>query len=467
MTRAVPPGVTLAVLAVSVCGYSLGSTQLLPALPHLQVAFHASPGATAWVFTAYLLVSAPATPLAGRLGDMYGRRPVLVAVLTVFLLASIGAALAHNLPELIAWRALQGLGGAIVPLAYGVVADVMPERRVALGLSVLGAMLAAGGSGGLLLGGFIVLHAPVSVIFWISAGFGVIGVVGTLLSVPGATVRAPGTLDLWGAAMLAVGLVAPLIGVSLAPRWGWGDPRSLSLFALGLVVLPLWWRLQSGRPAALVDTALLARRPIAATILATLMMGFGLFGAFSLVPQLAQAPVAFGGLGLTALGAGVLMLPTATVNAVMAPVVGLVSRTHGSKAPLLAGAVVAALGLAWLSARHNGPIAIAVGCGVLGVGFAASLAAAPNIIVGWTPKDRTGAALAANTLAQNLGSSIGSQVGVSIVASRIGADGLISPGYTWAFGVAAAMAAVGAVLAALVVEPAVLAVPDVLVKPLS
>src|ERR1700760_926235 len=119
MTRAVPPGVTLAVLAVSVCGYSLGSTQLLPALPHLQVAFHASPSATAWVFTAYLLVSAPATPLAGRLGDMYGRRPVLITVLAVFLVASVGSALAQNLPELIAWRSLQGLGGAVVPLAFG------------------------------------------------------------------------------------------------------------------------------------------------------------------------------------------------------------------------------------------------------------------------------------------------------------------------------------------------------------
>ncbi|HEX5206066.1 MFS transporter [Paractinoplanes rhizophilus] len=455
MRRAVPPAITLTVLAVSVCGYSLAATQLLPALPRLQVAFGASPSAVAWVFTAYLLVSAPATPLAGRLGDMYGRRPVLVAVLTLFLIASIGSALAHNLPELIAWRALQGLGGAVVPLAFGVVADVLPEKRVSLGMAMLGAMLAIGGSVGLLLGGFLVQHAPVGVIFWTSAGFGLIGVVGSLLTVPRSAGRTAGRLDVAGAALLAVGLVTPLIGVSFAPRWGWGDPRALALFAAGLVVLPLWWRLQARRPAPLVDTALLTSRPIAATILATAVMGFGLFGAFSLVPQLAQAPEAVGGLGFTALGAGVLMLPTATVNAAVAPLVGLVSRAHGSKLPLLAGALIAAAGLAWLSARHASPAEIAIGCGVLGIGFAASLAAAPNIIVGWAPRDRTGAALAANTLAQNLGSSVGSQVGVSIVASRVGADGLIPAGYTWAFAVAAGMAVVGAGFAALVLEPPV------------
>src|SRR5215467_12297384 len=129
------PALVLVVLAISVCGYSLAATQLLPALPVLQAHFHSSAGATAWVFTAYTLVAAPATPLVGRMGDMYGRRRMLITVLAVFACASVASAFAQNLPELVAARAVQGLGGAILPLSFGIVRDALPARRVPVGIA--------------------------------------------------------------------------------------------------------------------------------------------------------------------------------------------------------------------------------------------------------------------------------------------------------------------------------------------
>jgi MFS family permease len=146
------------------------------------------------------------------------------------------------------------------------------------------------------------------------------------------------------------------------------------------------------------------------------------------------------------------LLPTACVNAGVAPVVGVLGRARSSKLPLLAGCFIAAAGLAWLSARHANAVEIAFGCGFLGIGFASSLAA-PNIIVGCVPWEQTGAAMAANTLAQNLGSSIGSQVGISIVVSKTGPDGSIATGYTGAFAVSAIAALGAAAIASLVVEP--------------
>jgi len=445
------PAVVLAVLAVSVCGYSLAATQLLPALPVLQAHFHSSASATAWVFTAYTLVAAPATPLVGRMGDIYGRRRLLITVLAVFSCASVASAFAHNLPELIAARAVQGLGGAILPLSFGIVRDALPARRVPVGLALVGAMTAIGGSVGLPLGGLIIDRAPVAVLFWTGAAFGFAGLAGAVIGVPRTTRRAPGRLDVAGALILTAALVALLIGVSFAPRWGWGSARVVGLFAFGAAVLPLWWRYESRAASPLVDTRLLRQRSVTATLLTTLAMGFGLFGTFTLLPRLAQSPVAIGGLGLSPFLAGTLMFPTAFINASVAPVVGVIGRARGSKLPLRAGCLVAAGGLALLAALHASPVEIASGCAVLGVGFAAALAAAPNILVNNVGWEQTGAVMAVNTLAQNLGSSIGSQVAVTIVVAR-SVDGNISTGYTWAFAVAAAAAGLAFLACSMVVE---------------
>jgi MFS family permease len=446
------PAVVLAVLAVSVCGYSLAATQLLPALPVLQAHFHASASATAWVFTAYKLVAAPATPLAGRMGDMYGRRRLLITALSVFSCASVASAFAQNLPELVAARAVQGLGGAILPLSFGIVRDALPARRVPVGLALVGAMTAIGGSVGLPLGGLIIDRAPVAVLFWTGAAFGFAGLAGAIIGLPRTTVRAPGRLDLAGALILTAALVALLIGVSFAPRWGWGNWRALGLFAFAAVTAPLWWRYESRAASPLVDTRLLGRRSVTATLLTTLAMGFGLFGTFTLLPRLAQSPAAIGGLGLSPFLAGTLMFPTAFINAAVAPVVGLIGRARGSKLPLRAGCLVAAGGLALLSGLHRDAAEIALGCAVLGVGFAAALAAAPNILVNNVGREQTGAVMAVNTLAQNLGSSIGSQVAVTIVVAK-SAGGDISPGYAWAFAVAAAAAGLAFLACSLVVDP--------------
>jgi MFS family permease len=137
----------------------------------------------------------------------------------------------------------------------------------------------------------------------------------------------------------------------------------------------------------------------------------------------------------------------------VAPVVGVIGRTRGSRLPLRAGCLVAAGGLALLSALHASPVELALGCAVLGVGFAAALAAAPNILVNNVGWEQTGAAMAVNTLAQNLGSSIGSQVAVTIVVAK-SAGGGIGPGYTWAFAVAAAAAALAFLACSMVVESA-------------
>ncbi len=454
------PALVLAVLAISVCGYSLAATQLLPALPVLQAHFHSSAGATAWVFTAYTLVAAPATPLVGRMGDMYGRRRMLIAVLAVFAFASVASAFAQNLPELVAARAVQGLGGAILPLSFGIVRDALPSRRVPVGIALVGAMTAIGGSVGLPLGGLIIDHAPVAVLFWTGAAFGFAGLVGAVLGVPRTTLRSPGRLDLAGALILTLALVALLIGVSFAPTWGWGSARVLGLFAAGAVVLPLWWRFESRTASPLVDTRLLRKRSVSATLLTTLAMGFGLFGTFSLLPRLAQSPVGIGGLGLTPFVAGALMFPTAFINACVAPVVGVIGRARGSKLPLRTGCLVAAGGLALLSALHGSPAEIALGCAVLGVGFAAALAAAPNILVNNVGWEQTGAVMAVNTLAQNLGSSIGSQVTVTIVVAKSGAAGNLGPGYTWAFAVAAVAAGLAFLACSLVEQQALQSLSD-------
>jgi MFS family permease len=433
----------LVTLAVSVGGYALASTQLLPGLPTLQERFGASPGDTTWVLTAYMLVGAVGTPIVGRMGDMYGRRRMLVVVVAVYFVGSLAAAFADSLAVLIAARCLQGLAGSLLPLAFGIVRDVLPRERVAIGIATIGAMTAIGGGIGLPLGGFIVDHFSIRVIFFFGAALGAIAMAGALLFIPDSGIRAPGRLDVPGALLLAIGLVAPLIAVSSGVRWGWTAPSTLGLLGLGLVVLPLWWRFERGRPSPLVDIEMITRGPVGYTILTTLLMGFALFGSFSLIPRLAQTPVAHGGFGMTATVAGLLMMPTAVVNALAAPLFGAHGREHGSKKALLFGCVIAAAGLGWLSLAHTNPVEVVIGGAILGIGFAGALAAAPNIIIGALSRHETGSGAAANTLVQNLGSSVGSQVAVTIVLAGTGAGGDEHVGYTWAF----ALAALAALLA--------------------
>ncbi len=439
---------TMLVLGLAALAFALGQTTLIPAIPELIRALRTDESGVTWTVTGYLLAAAVFTPLVGRLGDIYGKRRLLVVALAAFAAGSVLAAATASLWVVVAGRAVMGVGGGIFPLCFAIVRDEFPRERVARSVGLLSAIAGIGGGLGLVVGGVLVDYASYHAVFWLGAGMGAAAAVGAAALVPESPLRTPARLDLRGAAVLTVGLLLPLVAVSQAHERGWASVRTLALAGAGLLVLAGWVALQRRTTEPLADVAALARPPVLMTNLATLLVGFGMFGSFILVPTLAEAPRSTGyGFGLDATGAGLLLVPGSLAMLVLGPVSGMLGSRSGNRVPLALGGLVTASGLALLALAHGSRLEV-LGFGILmsgGIGLA--FAAMPNLIIEAVPPEQTGEATGFNALVRSVGSSLGSQVAATVVASSAVAGIPQDAGYTRAFAISAGVAACASVVA--------------------
>jgi EmrB/QacA subfamily drug resistance transporter len=441
------PTRTLLILGIGTLGFVLAQTTVIPALGDLQRELGASASGIAWMVTAYLLVASIATPIFGRLGDMFGKQRLLAISLALFAAGSVVAALSSSLGLMIVGRGLQGLGGGVFPLSFGIIRDEFPAERVPTGIALLGAIAAIGSGIGLPLGGVLADGPGYHWIFWLGAIMGVLATITTHLFVPESPVRTPGRVDLAGAGILAAGLTALLIGISRGGDWGWGSDRTLGLLAAGLLVLVGFVFFERRTPSPLINMQTLARRPVLTTNISTLLVGSAMISTFVLVPQLAQLPEGGEvGFGLSATEAGLLLVPGSVVSLLLAPLVGRVGERRGSKLPFFAGCVATAGALLGLALAHDSVGIVILWCALLFAGVGAAFAAIPNLIVSAVDEHETGEATGTNTVIRNIGAAIGAQVAGSIIAGHILASGQPADvGYEAAF----LIGAVGAAIAAL------------------
>jgi len=206
--------VTFVLLASAGVTYALLQSLVAPALPDIQHALHTSVNAVSWVLTAYLLSASIATPVIGRMGDMYGKERLLVVVLALFCIATVISAIATSLAVMLVGRVLQGAAGGIFPLAFGIIRDEFPRERVAGGIGLMSALLGVGGGAGVVLAGPVVDHLSYHYLFWLPLIPMVGATVAVHLFVPESPVRVPGRVNWAGAAMMSAGLGAVLVAVS-------------------------------------------------------------------------------------------------------------------------------------------------------------------------------------------------------------------------------------------------------------
>ena len=441
---------SLLILSVAALAFALAQTTLIPALGELAGELGTDASGVAWTLTAYLLSAAVCTPVFGRLGDMFGKRRLLVISLGVFAAGSVVAALAHTLGLLVAGRALQGAGGGIFPLCFAIIRDEFPRDKVSSSIGLISATFGIGGGAGLIIGGLLVDGASYHWIFWLGAAMAVVAAVLTQLLIPESPERQPGRIDFRGAAVLAVGLALPLLAIARANDWGWGSTRTLAMIGAGVVILAGWVLMERRTEQPLADVELLARPPVLMTNIATLLVGFGMFGSFILIPQLAEAPVSTGyGFGLDATGAGLLMLPGALVMLVAGPVAGQLVRRFGGKVPLSLGAFVSALGLLLMAVDHGTQGAMVAWNIVVSIGIGLSFAAMPNLIFDAVPQSETGEATGFNTLVRSVGASLGAQISAAVLTGSVVAGAVLpsGDGYTTAFLISAVVATMAGLVA--------------------
>ncbi len=441
MAKRQPYGLTLAVLLVGAMAYALSQTMVVPALPEIQRQLDTSATAVTFVLTGYLLTAAVATPIMGRLGDMFGKNRLLVVTLAVFGLGSLVSALSGSIEVLIAGRAIQGVGGAVFPLSFGIIRDEFPPERVSAGIGLISATFGIGGGAGLVLSGVIVDRLDYEWIFWLALIVVSGAIVAARRFIPESPVKSPARIDWIGAALLSAGLVALLVAVSEGNSWGWGSVRVVSLFAFAAAVLLAWIGYEQRVREPLVEMRMMRNRAVLTTNLTGLLVGFGMFGSFILVPQFVQIPTSAGfGFGASVTEAGLYMLPSAATLLVAAPLAGWLGGRIGSKLPLQVGTAIAAAAFVFLALVHDEPWSIYVGTSLFGLGIGFSFASMANLIVEAVDQRHTGVATGINTIMRLIGGSIGGQVAAAIVAGHVAATGLPEEsGFTAAF----VMSAVG------------------------
>src|SRR5271154_5423126 len=232
--------VTFAVLALGIGAFALLQSLVVPVLTTVQHQLHTSQDTVTWVLTAYLLSASIMTPILGRVGDMFGKERVFVATLVALAVGSLLAAVAPNIGIMIVARAIQGLAGGMLPVAFGIIRDEFPADKVTGAVGILAALTAVGGGLGIVIAGPIVNALSWRWLFWLPMGLTVISAVAALRYVPESPVRIPGRISWLPAILLAGWLVALLVPLSEAPDWGWGSATVIGLFALAMVLAVAW-----------------------------------------------------------------------------------------------------------------------------------------------------------------------------------------------------------------------------------
>jgi EmrB/QacA subfamily drug resistance transporter len=440
-----PVAPVLGALLLASLAYALAQTMVAPALPHITTEFHTTASSSSWVLTGYLLSASVCTPLAGKLGDLFGKGRVLTIVLVLFSLGSIVCALAGSISVLIAGRAIQGAAGGVFPLAFGIINDELPGEKRAVGIGLVSAMFGIGGGIGLPLAGVIVDHAHISWLFWI----GLMALPAAAASwwlVPPSPARERTRVDWRGAVVLSLGLVAVLVGITKANTWGWGSTETIATLTIGVALLALFARLELRTADPLVDMRVFVERPVLATNGTGFLIGVAMFGSFLLVPLFAQAPESTGyGFGFTVTQAGLMMLPSAGVMLIAGPVGGWLGNRIGFRSVLMLGTSLAAASFALLTFTHGHVWEFIVAGVLMGFGISFSFASMANLIVASVDPKEVGIATGMNTVTRTVGGAFGSAVVTALLTADTipGSSIPTENAYTEAF----AVATIGALLA--------------------
>jgi EmrB/QacA subfamily drug resistance transporter len=445
-------GVTFAVLALAGIAFALLQSAVAPALPVIQHALHTSTTTVAWVLTAYLLSATVLTPIIGRLGDMFGKERTLVLSLVALCVGTLLAAVSNSIGLLIIARVIQGAGGAVFPLAFGIIRDEFPRERVAQGIAMISALLGIGGGVGIVLAGPIISAFDFHWLFWFPLVIVVIATVAAVRYVPESPIKVPGRVNWRGAALLSAWLVCLLVGISQAATWGWGDSRVLGLIAAAIVLLVVWVRTESGSREPMVDMTMMRIRPVWTVNAAAFLIGAGMYSAFVLIPQFTETASRAGyGFGASVTQAGLFLLPMTVLMLIVSPLAGRLAARVGSRVPLVAGALATTLAFVLMAVAHHQRVEIYLGTALLGVGIGLAFASLANLIVEAVPPEQTGVATGMNTVMRTLGGAVGAEIGATVIAGTVTLGHLPTDrGFTLAFLVAA-----GACLLAIVASLAV------------
>ena len=447
--RLLVPGLSIVVLTVAVL-----QTAVVPVLGIIAHQLNASTIGVSWAVTANLLAAVAATPLIGRLADLHSKKLVLLIVLVVVLVGSVLAAMTSTLALLIVGRVLQAASYALYPISIAILREELAPERLMSAMAVLSGTLGFGGGTGLVVVGLLMSgNAGYHRVFWLTTAFTIIVIAIAVLVVPRRPRSHTGTIDWLGAAGLATGLSAVLLSLTQGQSWGWASPATLGCATAGVVVLVGWWLWERHIEQPLVSTAMLARRPILLTNLATVFVGMGLYFAFLGLTQFVQIPreAAGYGFGATVLEASVVyLLPGALTGFLIALVSGRFIDRFGARPVLVIAAVAGIAGFLLIAFAHSQVWQIIVASILANAYISLGYGALPALVVSEVDANETGVATSMNAIARTIGGSTAAAL-VAVLLTRLvaGAGVPMESSFVAIFVGGAATAALAMVLIAL------------------
>ncbi|XVQ14991.1 MFS transporter [Spirillospora sp. CA-255316] len=420
----------LTVLASTGTVVSLQQTLVLPLLPEFPLLLDTTADTATWLVTATLLTGAVATPTISRLADMFGKKRMMVIALVVMVLGSLLGALSQALPLIIAARALQGVGMALVPVGIAIMRDELPRDRVPFGVALMSTTLAIGAGAGPPLAGLLTAHLDWHAIFWVTGVIGSLLVAVVWLALSESPVRTGGSFDYRGALLLSGALTAFLLALSKGGQWGWASPITLSLAGLGLVLVFAWVPFELRVPHPVVDVRVAARPAVLLVNIASVLTGFAMFANMLVTTQLLQLPTSTGfGLGLGVLDTGLWMAPSALGFGAMAPVSAALTRRFGPVATLTAGALVMSSAYAGRVFLNHELWQIVAGSVIVAMGTSLTFSAMPTLIMRAVPVTESASANGLNTLLRSIGTSGSSATMAALATVGATTAGSVFPTY--------------------------------------
>ncbi|QRY64240.1 MFS transporter [Gordonia sp. PDNC005] len=424
------PRLAVVVLCAAGIVVALMQTIIVPLIPSLPTLIHTSDNNSSWALTITLLVGAVGTPIAGRLGDMFGKRRVLIGNMLAVTLGSVVCAVSTSLIPFLIGRGLQGIGIGTIAVGISIMRDIVPPARLGSSVGTMSASLGVGGALGLPFSAIIAQHISWHALFWISAATALACGFAILAYVPESPSIAGGRFDAVGALGLAAVLTFILLPVSKGAAWGWSSPITVAGFVAFAIAVVLWWRYERRTANPLIDLDTLTSRPILLTNIASVATGFA-FYAMQMAPiQILMAPEdAPAGLGMSMVQASLILMPTGLVMFGFSYVSAWLTRLRGARVSLATGGLVIGAGYIVFLVMLLGPWAIAwwwiIGSsGLVGAGLGIAYSAMPALIMQVVPVSQTGEANGVNALMRSVGTAAATAVvGMVLTASTVAVAG--------------------------------------------
>jgi len=466
----------LLILAAMAIMVTYVETMVLPAFSNFESFFGVTDASTiAWILSAYLLVGVVVTPIFGKLGDIYGKKKILLVAMGVYAVAvtvagfspNLGAAFGLSRPNqiyaLIGVRAVQGVGMAMFPLGFAMLPEIFPPARVGQAQGILSGMFATGAAAGLVGGGWIAQTYGWQLTYHTVIPVAILVFVLAAVFIRESTIRLARKIDLPGAASLGLGLTLLMLGITEGAYWGWGNVAAVAyggipfgvpqFFVLAAIAFGVFFYWEPRAPSPIVSFAALKERNIWISNVNGVFVGMAMFLLFTVLIILGEYPSP--GFGLSELNAALVFIPAVLSMMATGPFLGRAISRFGPKPVMVLGFLLILVGAVGLIAFHATPVEVAIVAVPVMVGNVATLISMSNIIVLSVDPKTMGVQTGMNQTFRNLGSAIGPVVVTSILASYAFTQtpfpgftftNYHTSGYLVVFGLTAAIGLVGALL---------------------